>query len=136
MCTSNAKSLGTLALLLLPDLHSAPQGGTLMNVAPWRRWQLRIASVQQARRVYARALHMNPGRSSAWGDVASTFYIEAQLRRAHSRLCPEDADALCGASVTCVKGVLRHLVGLCVPDAFGKISPSSSTWSDSPTGVL
>ena len=64
--------------------------------------------------MYARALHMNPGRSSAWGDAASTFYIEAQLRRAHYRLCPEDSDALCKACVTCVKGVLQQFIETCM----------------------
>ena len=54
--------------------------------------------------MYARALHMNLNRGSAWGDAASTFYVEAQLRRAHSRLRPEAADALCRKSETCVRG--------------------------------
>ena len=85
-----------------------------MRCLPWRRWQQRIESVQQARRVYARALHMNPGRSSAWGDAASTFYTEAQLRRAHRRLRPENPDALCRAAVTCVKGALWQLIGTCM----------------------
>ena len=71
--------------------------------------------------MYARALHMNPGQSSAWGDVASTFYIEAQLRRAHVRLRPEDADALCRESVTCVKGVLRHLLGTRMAERFSEL---------------
>lgn len=72
--------------------------------APKCRWRRRITSVQQARRVYARALHMNPGRSAAWGDAASTFYVGAQLRRAHPRLRSGDADALCTAAVRFVKG--------------------------------
>lgn len=71
-----------------------------------------IRSAQQARRAYAKAVHMKPSRGSAWGDAASALYIEVQLWRSHSRLRPEDAPALLEASERCIRGVALSLWAL------------------------
>lgn len=91
----------------LPGLSYKAAPGVIVGCAGWHcRWESRIKSVQQARRAYARALHLKPDRDSAWGDTASAFYIEAQLRRAHSRLHPEGAQVLYAAAERCAKGAV------------------------------
>ena len=41
---------------------------------------MRIDAVHKARRAYQKALHLAPQQGSLWGDLAATFYHEAQLR--------------------------------------------------------
>ena len=92
---------------VLPGLSYKAAPGVIVGCAGCHcRWESRIKSVQQARRAYARALHLKPDRGSAWGDAASAYYIEAQLRRAHSRLHPEAAKVLYAAAEGCAKGAV------------------------------
>ena len=51
-------------------------------------------------------MHVKPDRAAAWGDAASAFYVEAQLRRAHASMRLEDDAALIQASERCVRGRL------------------------------
>lgn len=86
---------------------AATAPGVIVGCAGWHcRWESRIKSVQQARRAYARALHLKPDRGSTWGDTACAFYTEAQLRRAHSRLRPQGAEVLYAAAERCAKGAV------------------------------
>ncbi len=71
------------------------------------RWQLRIESVREARRAYARSLHLQPTSAGAWGDVGASFYLESQLRRAHPVLAVTDASGLRAASERAVRGATR-----------------------------
>ena len=41
---------------------------------------MRIDAMHKARRAYQKALHLAPQQGSLWGDLAATFYHEAQLR--------------------------------------------------------
>lgn len=54
-------------------------------------WRVRIDAVLRARRAYAAALHLAPGDAGAWGDLASAYFAEAQLRRAHRHFAPQQA---------------------------------------------
>ena len=58
------------------------------------RWQRKIGAMQAARRAHAKALHVAPQRGAHWGDLAAALQLEAQLRRAHSRMAPDLAPAL------------------------------------------
>ena len=68
-------------------------------------WQLRIQAMQTARRAYVKALHLAPQQGSLWGDLAATFYHEAQLRRAHPQLDPSKAKLLRAAAEKLMRGV-------------------------------
>ena len=46
-------------------------------VAGWRR---RVQAVRQARRAYAKALHLNPAQAGAWKDAAFAYHHESQVR--------------------------------------------------------
>ena len=72
-------------------------------------WKGRIKSVRQARQAYAKAVHVKPDRAAAWGDAASAFYVEAQLRRAHASMRLEEGSALTQASERCIRGTLASL---------------------------
>ena len=72
-------------------------------------WKGRIKSVQQARQAYAKAMHVKPDRAAAWGDAASAFYIEAQLRRSHACMRLGDGTALVQASERCIRGRIASL---------------------------
>ena len=75
-------------------------------------WKGRIKSVRQARQAYAKAMHVKPDRAAAWGDAASAFYVEAQLRRAHTSMRLEEGSTLTQASERCIRGRVATL-----PDA-------------------
>ena len=68
-------------------------------------WQMRIQAMQTARRAYLKALHLAPKQGSLWGDLAATFYHEAQLRRAHPQLDPSMAKPLRAAAEKLMRGI-------------------------------
>ncbi|KAL0025266.1 hypothetical protein WJX77_012112 [Trebouxia sp. C0004] len=70
-------------------------------------WQLRIQAMQTARRAYLKALHLAPQQGSLWGDLAATFYHEAQLRRVHPQLDPSKAKPLREAAEKFMRGGVR-----------------------------
>ncbi len=63
--------------------------------------------MQAARRAYAKALHVAPQRGTHWGDLAAALQLEAQLRRAHSRMAPNLAPALRALAERMLRGVSR-----------------------------
>ena len=67
--------------------------------------------MQAARRAYARALHAAPQRGAHWGDLAAALQLEAQLRRAHSRMAPEQAPRLRSLAERMLRGAPRFLAG-------------------------
>lgn len=73
-------------------------------------WAGRVRAVVSARRAYARALHLCPSAGGAWQDVASTFYHEQQLRRAHAAFAAAGgppADRLTRGTERLLRGGLR-----------------------------
>lgn len=82
--------------------------GSSGEVCAVRSWQMRISAMKAARRAYAKALHLAPGQGSLWGDVSATFYHEAQLRRAHPKLDPNQAHYLRGTAETLMRGRSFH----------------------------
>lgn len=68
-------------------------------------WQLRIQAMQTARRAYLKALHLAPKQGMLWGDLAATFYHEAQLRRAHPQLNPSKVKPLRAAAEKLMRGI-------------------------------
>lgn len=95
-------------------------------------WQLRIQAMQTARRAYLKALHLAPQQGSLWGDLAATFYHEAQLRRAHPQLNPSKAKPLRAAAEKLMRGVATaclhhfHSKDKLLYESFDKLSFSSS----------
>lgn len=67
-----------------------------------------------ARRAFAKALHLAPRQGSSWGDVSATFYHEAQLRRAHPRLDPNQAHQLRTSAERLMRGLHRQPFVLCL----------------------
>lgn len=57
-------------------------------------WGLRAEKQREARRAYARALHLRPGLAGLWGAAAASLHHEAALREAHVALGPGEAPAL------------------------------------------
>ena len=84
---------------------AAPAASLLVNSCDARSWETRISAMRAARRAYARALHLAPGQGSLWGDVSATFYHEAQLRRAHPKLNPNQAHSLRKSAETLMRGL-------------------------------
>jgi Flp pilus assembly protein TadD len=64
--------------------------------------------MQAARCAYAKALHAAPNRGAYWGDLASSLYLESQLRRAHSKLRPDLAPALSQEAERLLRGALHE----------------------------
>lgn len=63
------------------DTGSTPSGDDLEGrLGGWRR---RVEAMRQARRAYAKALHLDPAQAGAWQDAAYAYHHQAQLLRAH-----------------------------------------------------
>lgn len=90
------------------EATAAPLQGKSGEVCAVCSWQMRISAMKAARRAYAKALHLAPGQGSLWGDVSATFYHEAQLRRAHPKLDPNQAHHLRGTAETLMRGRSFH----------------------------
>ena len=105
---------GHLFMTILQPLYPASWLGSQHDdIVSWCcSWKGRINSVRQARQAYAKAVHVKPDRAAAWGDAASAFYVEAQLRRAHTSMQLEEGCALTQASERCIRGAVAAL-----PDA-------------------
>lgn len=81
------------------------------------RWQRRITAMSTARRAFLKALHLGPASAAAWGDVAATFYHEAQLRRSHPSFQPQKGDQLRSTAQRLLTGRVLRLWGCWLPGA-------------------
>jgi superkiller protein 3 len=107
-----------------PSFLSVPPSTTPLAETPAavgvQEWQQRIVAVQESRKAFTKVLLLNPCASSAWHDVACTYYHESQLYRAHPSILKNETSSSRAATTAddtlnnlfekaewCLRGALR-----------------------------
>ncbi len=104
-----------LSTTSLEENEATPETQEAVGVVLEKKWQQRITAVQHSRKTYTRALFLSPSASSAWHDVACTYYHESQLYRAHPSILTSSSlgptknkvENLLVEAERCVRGALR-----------------------------
>jgi len=96
-----------------------------------QEWQQRIVAVQESRKAFTKVLLLNPCASSAWHDVACTYYHESQLYRVHPSIL-RDEDSSSSRASSNAEDKLKNLLKKaewCLRGALRLDPASSELWT-------